>query len=99
MRWINSNPYPEVTDIFYKIDRSNKTIALSWNYDLQNVEKFLIYRADNGGSLKLYKAIEKDKREFIDQYDLSDMNIEYRIVVLFLSGERTSISKAMVVRI
>jgi fibronectin type 3 domain-containing protein len=98
IRWMNDNPYPEVNSIFYKIDKTKRNITLTWNYEQTDVEKFLIYRADNGEPLKLFKTIDASQRQLTDQYKVSDSNVEYRIVAGFKTGERTRISKPLVVK-
>jgi hypothetical protein len=85
--------------MFYKIDKSKRSITLTWNYDQENVEKYMIYKSNNGEPLRLYKTIEAGKKEIIDQYKLSDTNVEYRVVAGFKTGERTKASKPLIVKI
>lgn len=99
MKWIDSNPFPVIENLFFKIDKQKKRIDLSWTYNAQNIEKFIIYKSKNGGPLLFYKSLEGSQREFIDDYTLSDVSVEYRVVVGFVSGERTRVSKALVVKI
>lgn len=96
-RWISENPYPKIENIFYTIDKSKKTIRISWEYNQQNVEKFLIYKAKNGQPLTLFKSIDAPSLELKDDFVL-DNNIEYRIVAAFKTGERTKLSKPLLVK-
>jgi fibronectin type 3 domain-containing protein len=97
--YIASNPYPTVENIFYSIDKTKKSITLSWRYDHELVDKFMIYRSDNDEPLKLYKSVDKSVTEIKDEYNLNDIKVEYRIVVGFKTGERTRSSKALIVKI
>lgn len=97
IRWISDNPYPQIENIFYTIDKSKRSIRISWEYNESNVEKFLIYKANNGQPLTLFKAIDATTLELKDDF-VSDNNVEYRIVAAFKTGERTKISKALVVK-
>lgn len=99
MRWIDTNPFPLIEKIFYKVDKQNKRIDLNWIYEQEDIEKFLVYKSRNGGPLVLYKSLLGDAREFVDDYSLSDSTIEYRVVAGFKTGERTRVSKALVVKI
>lgn len=99
LRRVVSTPYPEVTQLYSKLDRSRRTITISWNYHEPEVEHFVIYRAVNGGPPALYKSVDGSKREYIDGFSLSDATIEYRIVATFRSGERTNASRAIAVKL
>lgn len=99
MRWVDANPFPLIEKIFYKIDKQNKRIDLNWIYEQEDIEKFLVYKSRNGGPLVLYKSLVGSTREFVDEYTLSDSSIEYRVVAGFKTGERTRVSKALVVKI
>ncbi len=48
------------------VDRETRRIRLSWKTDEENVSEFLLYRAEEGTSLALYKTIAGDKRSFVD---------------------------------
>jgi uncharacterized protein len=99
LRWMDTNPFPAIENIFYKIDKQKKRIDLTWTYSEQQVEKFLVYKSKNGGPLVLYKSLEGTTRELIDEYILSDVTVEYRIVAGFTTGEKTRVSKALIVKI
>jgi uncharacterized protein len=96
--YVANNPYPEIENIFYTIDAKKKTITLSWSYEDDKVDKFLIYKSNNDQPLKLYKSVEANTKEFKDNYSVNDTKIEYRIVVGFKTGEITRSSKPLVVK-
>lgn len=98
MTYIASDPYPKVENIFYTIDANKKTITLSWNYDDEQVDRFLIYRSNNDQPLRLYKSVEANTKELKDAYSVNDTKVEYRIVVGLKTGEITRSSKPLVVK-
>ncbi|NBW36351.1 MAG: hypothetical protein EBR30_15295 [Cytophagia bacterium] len=92
MKWIDANPFPVIENLFFKIDKQKKQIDVSWVYDQQNIEKFIIYKSKNGGPLLFYKSLEGSTRKFVDDYGLSDVSVEYRVVAGFNTGERSKVS-------
>jgi hypothetical protein len=99
MTYIANDPYPKVENIFYTIDKNKKRIILSWDYQAEEVDKFLIYKSSNDQPLALFKSVDGNTKEVNDEYSLSDTKVEYRIVVGLKTGERTRSSKPLVVKI
>lgn len=99
IKWISSDPYPRVEQIFYKVKKEEKSVNISWVYNQKDVEKYLIYKAVNGQPVKLFKTVESDQTSLDDQLKVNDTSIEYRIVASFKSGERTRASKALIIKI
>lgn len=95
--YVANEPYPKIDNIFYIIDKEKKLITLSWKYEHELVDKFMIYRANNGQPMTLYKSVEAGVTELKDEYSLNDTKVEYRIVVGFKTGERTRWSEGVVV--
>ena len=98
LRWIALDPYPPVESIYYTIDKSKKSITVSWDYMHGEIDKFLVYKANNGKPLQLYKSISATEQQVSDSYNISDTNVEYRIVASFKTGERTRLSKPVTIK-
>lgn len=96
--YISSSPYPKVENIFYTVDKTKKSITVSWNYTHAEVDKFFIYKSNNGLPLKLFKSVDASVRELKDLYSINDTKVEYRIVVGFKNGDRTRGSKELVIK-
>lgn len=99
MRWISATPHPQIQEVFHSLDKTKKTVTVSWQYSQNDIDKFLIYKAINGQPLKLYKAMDGITRELKDSFGVSDTEVEYRIVAMFKNGERTKFSKALTIKI
>jgi uncharacterized protein len=96
--FISNDPYPAVENIFYSIDKSKKTITLSWRYSQEEVDRFLVYKSNNGQPMTLFRSLEGNESELSDSYTINDTKVEYRIVAGFKTGERTRSSKPVVVK-
>ncbi len=98
MRWMSPRPYQPVSQLFYKLDKNAAKVSLSWAYEAGLVEKYLIYKSINGAPLMLFKTLEPTKKQLDDSFKASDKEIEYRIVAAFSTGERTELSKPLIVK-
>lgn len=97
IRRIDANRYPEITQVFSKVDHEKRSVTIAWRYDYPDVDKYLIYRATNGGPMALYKSVTS--QEFVDSYGVSDQSREYRIVAGFRSGERSKSSPPLIIKL
>jgi len=78
------------------VDRSKKSITISWEYPEKEVDRFVIYRALQKGKLSLIKSVPADKFTFIDT-NLNMGNVyEYRVKAIFKNGAESVISDAVV---
>jgi hypothetical protein len=99
IKWMNPDPYPAIENIYYTIDKTKRSIKLSWSYGQPSVDRFLIYKAINNQPLRLYKSVDATVLEVNDGYALSDDNVQYSIVASFKSGEKTRISRMLMIKI
>lgn len=95
LRWTSPSPYPDVEKIYYAMDKTRRSITVSWQYDHSNVDRFLVYKAKNGEPLKLFKSLDPGTLEMKDSFSMNDSHVEYRIVASFKTGERTRVSKPL----
>lgn len=102
---ISNNPFvkyetgyrKKLTDVKFEVDRVLKTVKLKWNYNANDVEKFVLYRAKQGAPLTIIKTFNAKTKEFIDS-TLSIGNIyEYRLKPVYTNGAEGIISDAVIV--
>jgi fibronectin type 3 domain-containing protein len=92
-----SDPYPKVEEIFFTINKELKQLRLKWIYGERDVSSFLIYKSIDGRS-SLFKSVNNAVNELVDDFHVSAGVIEYRVAARFRSGEKSPMSKAVVVK-
>lgn len=86
-----------MTDIKFEVDRTLKIVNLKWNYNAEEVEKFVVYRCKQGAQLTIIKTFPAKTFEFTDA-TLNMGNIyEYRIKPVYINGAEGIISDAVIV--
>lgn len=84
-----------VKEIKYFVDRAQKFIQLSWNYDKTDLEKYIIYRKQNDGPIIIVATLNSATTVFKDQ-KLPISNIfTYYVKPIFKDGSEGLISKAI----
>ncbi len=101
---VSNNPYikyetgyrKKLKDIKFEVDRKLKTVKLKWNSE-NGIEKFVLYRCKQGGTLTIIKTFPSGVTEFTDS-TVSISNIyEYRIKPVYTNGAEGIISDAVIV--
>ncbi|HEY8399716.1 MAG TPA: hypothetical protein VIK89_00565 [Cytophagaceae bacterium] len=86
---------PEIKEVTYHVDRQKREIVLLWNYQEPGVEKFLIYKAEKGNPIRLYKSVGKGQASFIDKTLSINSLYTYRIKAVFEDGSQSILSKEL----
>jgi uncharacterized protein len=84
---------PSVTSFKGTADRTNLQILLRWSYKQPEVESFLLYRAEPGKPMRLYKTLDAQATEYADSNLLINTLYEYRLKVIFTDGSESGFSK------
>jgi hypothetical protein len=86
---------PAVSKIKSVADREQKKIVLTWKYELEGVERCVIYRAKAGQPLQLYQTMKGNPQTFEDR-DLAVNNAyTYKIKVFFAGGVQSQLSQGV----
>lgn len=88
----------EITHTEAKVDRLNKKVEIKWEYENAKPEKFLIYRAEKGQPLRLYKATDGNVRIFVDKVLRMNTIYVYRIKASFSDGGESPFSQELEVK-
>ncbi len=85
----------KLNSLIYKVDRTQKNISLTWEYDEKEIEKFILYRAKVNEPLTIIKTVDGKTLSYIDN-NLNIGNIyEYRIKAVLYNGDESIISDAV----
>jgi uncharacterized protein len=79
------------TNVAATVDRVNKSIELTWQFDLQNIEKYLIYRAKGEEPITLYKK-HNDAGLFKDNVLEMNTTYRYRVQAVLRNGVQSKLS-------
>lgn len=84
---------PESVKGFYAIpDLKQKTMNLSWNYKLQNVKHFEIYKGNDKEPLQLMQELKPDLRQYTDPSLIINTEYQYGIRAVFTDGRVSKMS-------
>lgn len=97
--YLDPDPVLLVDDLKFSIDRKKKQLNLTWKYPSGQSDGFLIYRSNNGQPLKLYRTLDGAIRNFSDTFSMDHVTIEYRVVALLGTGERSRFSEPLIIRL
>ncbi len=86
---------PAVAAIKATADREKMQIVLRWDYREADIKSFLIYRAEPGKPLRLYKTLSAQQSELLDTNLYINTIYQYRIKVLFADGSESGFSKVV----
>jgi fibronectin type 3 domain-containing protein len=97
INYIDDGKRPEIQKFKATVDKENKRIDLKWEYELKTVQRFLIYKAENGGTLRLYKSVVGTEFSFTDKNLFPNTTYQYRVKAVLVDGGQSNYSKEMVV--
>lgn len=87
-----------VSNIQSLVDRTKKTIQLSWKLPVDEIYSIQIYRAKNDEAYRLISTLRDKKIELFTDVDLSMNNTyKYKIKVIYKSGVSSVLSDEIVV--
>ncbi len=99
IRFILLTPYKQVDEIFHKLNKEKRTITLQWKYEGKEIEKFLIYKSTQNQPFKMFTSVDGTQREWNDKYPANEGIVQYRIAVMFKTGEKTKPSAPLQIKI
>lgn len=82
----------KISNIQHKVDRTEKKIGLEWDYPINEIEKYIIYRSKNTDPYTIIKTIPAVKNQFEDK-ELNMGNIySYKIKAVYKIGVESILS-------
>jgi fibronectin type 3 domain-containing protein len=79
------------------VDKQNKMLKLTWSDKLQNVNYYELYKGADNENISLWKTVQGDKREIID--DNLVLNTTYRYIIrAILKDGKNSKSKSLTIK-
>ena len=75
------------------VDRENRRIRLTWKTTEENISEFLIYRAEEGAPLSLYKTIDGDLRSFMDTSLTVSTQYSYALQLVKKDGTQSQLKQ------
>lgn len=87
---------PKIENITTLVSRENELVKISWEYNQENITRFLIYRAKEDEGLTAYRTVENNQREFLEKGLTPNTSYTYRIVAEFSDGGRSAMSDKVV---
>ncbi len=85
----------KLNSLTYKVDRTLKVISLTWAYNEQQIEKFILYRAKKNEPLTIIKTLNGKTLSYIDKTPNMGNVYEYRIKAVLYNGDESIISDAV----
>lgn len=89
----DNQPKKDIERFKALVDREAKQILVSWNYKVDNVTEFMLYRASGKAKPTLYKVFEGEERKFIDKSLIINSNYKYLIQAVFSTGAKSMIKE------
>ncbi len=83
---IDTGIRPPVQNLKAKADRGEGFITLSWEYTEAGVEKYKIYRSENGGKMRLIGTVEGATEAYFDKFLKENTEYKYGVQAVFESG-------------
>lgn len=77
---------PPVHNLKAKVNRSEKTVSLSWQYAAAGVEKYQIYRAEGEEKLQLYATFEVPANSWQDSRLKPGIAYQYKVMAIYRDG-------------
>lgn len=82
----------KISNIQHNVDRTEKKIGLEWDYPINEIEKYIIYRSKNTDPYTIIKTIPAVKNQFEDK-ELNMGNIySYKIKAVYKIGVESILS-------
>lgn len=88
---------PPIQNINSSIDRNNKLITLSWQYEFPS-ERCFIYKKINEGNYVLVSTLQEHQSQFTDKAIRISNTYSYKIQLQFKNGVRSTLSEEVVVK-
>jgi hypothetical protein len=85
----------KINDLKAEVNRIDKYVTLTWTYANFEVDRFVIYRAKEGGQLGLIKTINGTEKLYIDKTTHIGNIYDYRIKAILKNGTESIISDAL----
>ncbi|MDR2410788.1 MAG: hypothetical protein LBE13_22125 [Bacteroidales bacterium] len=79
------------------VDKQNKMLKLTWGDKLQNVQYYELYKSANGEKTSLWKTLQGDKHEVIDNNLSPNTTYQYIIRAILKDGKNTK-SKSLKIK-
>jgi fibronectin type 3 domain-containing protein len=76
-------------------DREQRQIALGWNGNRKNVDRYLLYRAEADGPMRLYKTLPATTTAYQDKSLVINTMYTYWVKTVYQDGAQTAFSKAI----
>jgi fibronectin type 3 domain-containing protein len=86
---------PAVSAFKATVDRAGEQIVLRWTYKEEGVASYLLYRAEPGKPMRLYKTLEANTTSFTDTHLFINTLYQYRLKAVFADGEESAFSKVV----
>lgn len=86
---------PMIEKFSAKKDTRNRQILLTWDYDVPEVQQFLIYRSSHDGQLRLFESVGGDVLQFSDRQLTVNSQYQYCIKAVFKDGAHSPFSKPL----
>jgi hypothetical protein len=88
---------PAMDDITVTADREKRQIVLGWNGSRKNVDRYLLYRSEAGGPLRLYKTLPAETSGYQDKQLTVNTSYSYRMKTVYLDGAQSNFSREQVI--
>lgn len=82
-----------VSDISYNKDKEDLVLHLQWNYPLERVSRYQVYRAVNEGTMQLHKSVPAEQLQFSDSRVQIGNTYKYRIRAVFENNTKSKYSQ------
>jgi hypothetical protein len=92
---IDTGIRPAMAEMSVMADRERRQIVLGWNDSRKNVDRYLIYRSEAGGPIRLYKTLPAGTSAFRDKQLTVNTTYSYRVKAQYLDGAQTAFSEAI----
>jgi fibronectin type 3 domain-containing protein len=92
---IDTGIRPAMAEMSVMADRERRQIVLGWNGSRKDVDRYLIYRSEAGGPLRLYKTLPAGTSAFRDKQLTVNTTYSYRVKAQYLDGAQTAFSEAI----
>lgn len=87
-----------ITTLGSLVSKENQMIKLFWEYNVNGIEKFKIFRQTPSHGLKYYITVEGSKREYYDKSLRLNSEYKYAIMAIFKDGSKSKISEPITVK-
>jgi Na+/H+ antiporter NhaB len=67
-------------------------VAITWHYPMAGIRAYVIYKAEEGQALRLFKTLEGREKGFSDKNLFVSTIYNYKIKALFDDGTESSFS-------